>query len=82
MAQLSLGESKWRMVRRALPKKRFSFPDVREMTRHDRKHFDWLVENEFFVEVGEGRYEMTEKAKKSADLGFYDWEPTPKPKKR
>lgn len=81
MAQLSLGESKWRMVRRALSKKRFTLADVRDMTRHDKKHFEWLIENGFFVAVGGGRYELTEKARKSADLGFYDWEPAPKVKR-
>jgi hypothetical protein len=28
-----------------------------------------------FVDVDDGVYEMTDKGKESADLGFYDWEP-------
>jgi hypothetical protein len=76
MAQLSLGESKWRMLRRALKSKRFRFEDCRNQTRHDQRDFDWLVENGMFVDVGEGRYEMTDQGKASADLGFYEWEPT------
>ncbi|MDB5313896.1 MAG: hypothetical protein JWO38_8098 [Gemmataceae bacterium] len=75
MAQLSLGESKWRMVRRVLKKKRFRFQDTRNMTRHDQTHFDWLVAENFFVQSGEGLYEMTEKARAAADLGMYEFEP-------
>ena len=64
------------MVRRALAKKRFTLADIRDMTRHDKQHFEWLVENGFFVAAGDGRYQLTDRAKQSADLGFYDWEPS------
>src|SRR5437660_730673 len=43
MALLSLGESKWRMVRRALKKKSFRFTDCRNQTRQDRDQFDGLL---------------------------------------
>jgi hypothetical protein len=76
VAQLSLGESKWRMVRRVLKKKRFAFADARNMTRHDQAHFDWLTEKGFFVAVGKDQFEVTDKAKAAADLGVYEWEPT------
>lgn len=72
MAQLSLGELKWRMVRRVLRKKRFTYADARNWSRHDRWHFDWLVENGFFRPVGDDRYEVTEKGRRAADLGFYE----------
>lgn len=80
MAQLSLGESRWRMVRRVLRKKRFTYADARNMTRHDQQHFDWLVRYGFFVAVGGEAYEVTEKGKGAADLGLYEYEPTrPRP---
>jgi hypothetical protein len=72
MAQVSLGESKWRMLRRVIRKKKFTYADARNMTRHDGVHFEWLVEHGFFVENGSGTYEVTEKGKASADLGFYE----------
>ncbi|HJZ59436.1 MAG TPA: hypothetical protein VKE74_31110 [Gemmataceae bacterium] len=75
MAQLSLGESRWRMVRRVLGKKKFRFEDARNMTRHDRAHFDWLVDNGFFSEVEIGFYAVTGKGKESAELGLYEYEP-------
>jgi len=75
MAQLSLGESRWRAVRRVLRKRRFGPADCRNGTRHDQKDFDWLVANGLFVPVGGGLYELTDKGKAAADLGFYEWEP-------
>src|SRR5262245_61752223 len=75
MALLSLGECKWRMVRRVLKKKRFRYDDTRNQTRHDPSQFDWLVENGLFVEVGEGLSEVTDKGKAAADLGLYEYEP-------
>jgi hypothetical protein len=72
MALISLGESKWRMVRRVLRKKRLTFDDCRNQTRHDQAHFEWLVENGFFVPVGEGQFEVTARAKAAADLGLYE----------
>jgi hypothetical protein len=72
MALISLGESKWRMVRRVLKKKSFSYPDCRGQTRQDQTHFEWLVRHGFFSPVGDGRYEVTEKGRAVADLGFYE----------
>jgi len=72
MALLSLGESKWRMVRRVLKRKRFAFADCRNQTRYDREHFDWLVGNGLFVTVADDRYEVTDKGKAAAELGFYE----------
>lgn len=72
MAQISLGESRWRMVRRVVRKKRFRFEDTRNQTRHDRLHFDWLVANGFFAELDDGWFELTDRGKASADLGFYE----------
>ena len=37
-----------------------------------RQHFDWLVAEGFFVPVGDGRYELTDKGQAAADLGFYE----------
>jgi len=72
MAQISLGESRWRMVRRVLRKKRFRYDDARNQTRHDQVHFDWLVENGFFESLDDGWYAVTDKGRVSADLGFYE----------
>ena len=78
MAQLSLGECKWRMVRMVLKKKRFRFEDARNQTRHDQMHFDWLVANGLFVSLGDdGWFELSEKGKAAADLGYYDFNPAP-----
>lgn len=72
MAQLSLGECRWRMLRRVLRKKRFRYEDARNMTRHDEIHFKWMIENGFFTQVGEGWYEVTDRARDAADMGFYE----------
>lgn len=72
MAQLSLGESRWRMIRRVLRKKQFKYDDARNQTRKDDEHFDWLVEKGFFVKVGADQYALTEKGRLAADLGFYE----------
>ncbi len=72
MAQLSMGESRWRMLRRVLKKKRFTFEDTRNMSRNDQVHFDWLVDGGFFEDVGDGYFEVTDKGRESADLGFYE----------
>src|SRR5262249_23635597 len=58
MAELSLGECKWRMVRRVLRAKRFRFEDCRNGTRRDDRDFEWLLENGFFTAVGDGWHEM------------------------
>ena len=75
MAQLSLGENRWRMIRRAVHLRRFRYEDCRNQTPQDRTHFDWCLANEFFVEVGGGWYELTAKGVDSADLGYYQFEP-------
>jgi hypothetical protein len=75
VAQLSLGEGKWRMLRRALKKKRFRYEDARSMTRLDRAHFDWLAGNGFFAPAGGGVFEVTAAGRAAADLGLYEWEP-------
>jgi hypothetical protein len=72
MAQVSLGESKWRMLRRALNTNRFRFEDTRTMHRQDRVHSDWLVERGFFEAAGPDLYRVTDKGKAAADLGFYE----------
>jgi hypothetical protein len=71
MASISLGESRWRMVRRVLKKKKFRYEDARNMTRHDQAHFDWLVDNGFFAEAGDGYFTVTDRGKESAELGMY-----------
>ena len=72
MAQLSLGESKWRMVRRVLRKKKFQYDDARNQSRFDKDYFDWLIEKGFIQDLGDGWYTLTEKAKGAAELGFYE----------
>jgi hypothetical protein len=72
MAQISLGESRWRMIRRVIRKKRFRFEDTRNQTRHDKAHFEWLVEQGFFERNGDGWYGLTERGKAAADLGFFE----------
>jgi hypothetical protein len=76
MAQLSLGECKWRMIRMVLKKKKFRFEDARNQTRHDRMHFDWLIANGLFASIDGEWYELTEKGKAAADLGYYDFSPS------
>lgn len=73
MAQLSLGEARWRILRLALRHKQFQFNDVRTWTRHDRRHFDWLLTREFIVLVDDETYELTDRGRESADLGFYEF---------
>jgi hypothetical protein len=75
MAQLSLGENKWRMLRRVVRKKRFGFTDARNMTRFDRFNFGWLPANGFVARVGDDVYQLTDRGKAAADLGLYEWEP-------
>ena len=72
MALISLGESRWRMVRRAMKKKKFKYEDARNQTRFDETHFQWLLQHGFFVEVGSETYEVTEKGRIAADLGMYE----------
>lgn len=75
MAHLSLGESKWRMLRRVVTRRRFRFEDARNMTRHDQSHFDWLLARGLFAVAGEGVYAVTDTGRAAADLDLYDWEP-------
>ena len=72
MAFISLGESRSRMLRRVLRKKRFKYEDARNMTRKDQEQFDWLVANGFFTEAGGGWHEVTDKGKTSAELGLFE----------
>jgi len=72
MALISLGEAKWRMLRRALAARRFRFEDCRNMHRFDRQHFDWLLDHKFFESVGAGLYQVTDKGRAAADLGLYE----------
>lgn len=79
MAQVSLTISRWRMLRLAMKKKKqFRFEDVRSMARRDWSDLEWLISNGMVVDVGNGFYELTDKGKESADLGFYDWQPPPR----
>lgn len=77
MAQFPLTDVPWRMLRLALKKTPFRFEDVRFMRRTDRKVFDWLLANGFFEAVGEGTYRVSPKGLDAADLGMYEWRPTP-----
>lgn len=77
MAELSLSNGQWRILRLALRKKRFRFEDTRTMARHDRRDFDWLGANGFFAAAGEGWFEMTDLGRESSDLGYYQWTPPP-----
>lgn len=72
MASISMGESRWRMLRRGLKKKRFKYDDTRNMSRNDKLHFEWLVKQGFIAPAGEGFYTVTDKGKEAADLGFYE----------
>lgn len=72
MARISMGESKWRMLRRVLRKKQFSFDDARNMTRHDEEHFEWMVEKGIFAAVGNGLFTVTDVGREAADLGEYE----------
>jgi len=72
MALLSMGESRWRMLRRVLRKKRFRYEDTRNMSRNDKAHFDWLVAGGFFKDLGGGWHEVTDKGREASDLGFYE----------
>ncbi len=64
------------MVRMVLKKKRFRFEDARNQTRHDSMHFEWLVANGLFSAIGDEWYELTDKGKAAADLGFYEFNPS------
>jgi hypothetical protein len=72
MASLSMGESRWRMLRRGLKKKKFRYEDARNMSRNDQMHFDWLLSAGFFKEAGDGYYTVTDRGREAADLGFYE----------
>jgi hypothetical protein len=72
MAQLSLGELKWRMIRRVVRKKKFQYLDIRNMTRTDEQSFAWFLQNGFVTDKGDGWYELTERGKGAAELGLYE----------
>ena len=73
MAESSLGDLKWRMIRRVLRVRRFRYEDCRNMTRTDRANFAWLVAGEFFRELGDGWYAVTDRGRASAELGLYEY---------
>lgn len=72
MATISLGESRWRMLRRVVKKKKFRYDDARNMTRNDQTHFDWLIDNAFFEANGDNTFSVTDKGRDAAELGFYE----------
>jgi hypothetical protein len=72
MAKRSLGELKWRMLRRVVRKKKFQYADARNMTRSDDLYFEWLVGNGFVADKGGGWWELSDKGRASAELGFYE----------
>ena len=72
MALLSMGESRWRMLRHGLKKKKFRYDDARNMSRNDQAHFDWLITAGFIKETGDGYFTVTEQGRDAADLGFYE----------
>jgi hypothetical protein len=72
MAFLSMGESRWRMLRRGLKKKKFRYDDARNMSRNDQIHFDWLISAGFIKEAGDGYFTVTDRGREAADLGFYE----------
>ena len=72
MATISLGESRWRMLRRVLKKKKFKYDDARNMTRHDQAHFDWLLDHGFFEANGDSTFAITDTGRDAAELGFYE----------
>ena len=43
------------------------------MTKKDKDHFNWLVAGGFFRDVGDGWFQVTEKGKESAELGYYEY---------
>ncbi|MBN9522027.1 hypothetical protein J0H58_26510 [bacterium] len=75
MAQMSLGEGKWRMLRRVLKKRAFQYADCRNQARHDQEHFDWLLEHGFFAANGDDTFAITPAGRGAAELGLYDGEP-------
>ncbi len=79
MALISMGESRWRMLRIALRSKTFTFDDVRTMSRTDGKYFEWLLNHGFFEDLGNGNYRLSPKGVAAADLGLYEWAPMPAP---
>ena len=77
MAMLSLGESRWRMLRRVIGQKRFKYEDARNMNRKDEANFEWLVEHGFFTDLGNEFFQVTAKGSASAELGFYEFRTCP-----
>lgn len=72
MALLSMGESRWRMIRRVLRMKTFTYSDCRNQIRKDNENFLWLLENGFFTKLGVDRFAVTPKGREAAELGFYE----------
>lgn len=72
MALVGLGELKWRMLRRVVRKRRFRYEHARNMSRNDKRYFEWLLANGFFEDLGEGWYRVTDKGRAAAELGQYE----------
>ncbi len=72
MAQLSMGETKWRMLRLAIKKKRFRYEHVRNWSRKDEEQLRWLMDRGFVEDLGDGWYAVTTEGREAADLGFYE----------
>jgi hypothetical protein len=85
VAQLSVGESAWRMLRRAIKlRQAFRLVDVRNYARGDQRHFDTLVRLGLFEasETGGDRFVVTQLGREAADLGLYDTARVPQPAAR
>lgn len=79
MAQFSLGERKWRILRLALRKTPFRFADIRLMSSDDRGQLDWLIEHGFVDDFGGDQHRLTPKGVEAADLGLYEVRLRPPP---
>jgi hypothetical protein len=79
VAQFSLGERKWRILRLALRQTPFRFADIRLMSNDDRGQFDWLIEHGFVDDLGGDQHRLTTKGVEAADLGLYEVRLRPPP---
>ena len=72
-AGYSIGESRWRMIRRALVKHRAGLPftheDVRDYTRTSLPRFEWMVSVGLFVPTENG-YTLSDLALGAAEFGL------------
>ena len=79
MALISLGEAKWRMLRRGLIAGRFRPDDVLGGAPGEVARFLWLADNGFLADTGGGWFELTPKGAEAADLGLYETDPRATP---